>query len=165
MEKTYVEFDNILSEIECQQHIDFVNTLLSTPDGMYNRVFAHTNENLSELVWQRLLAKGYSISDDYISHTWYYTIYTHGEQLAPHVDGHKHEGNCRSIKTILIYLNMHPSFEGGATCILEHDAYIVPFTGKALLMSQDVLHKGCTVKNGTKYLLRGDIMSRTNTTK
>lgn len=101
--------------------------------------------------------------DKYMSSTWYYTVYRRGERLAPHIDGRKHEGDCHSIRTLLIYLNMPPDFDGGFTSIMEHEDAIhciKPKIGKGLIMSQDVVHEGNEVTRGTKYVLRGDIMTR-----
>lgn len=168
IDSVYVECDNILSDAECQHHIEFLENMMTSPDGMFNRIFARSDDDLSLLVKQRLTLHGFDMSYKFLSKTWYYTAYKHGESLAQHVDGHKHEEGGHSILTILIYLNMHPNFDGGETCVIECDnnmQYIVPATGKGLLMSQDVLHKGCKVTNGTKYVLRGDIMMRTDTKK
>ena len=162
MNDTYIEYDNILNEGECQENIAFVDNLLHSPDGMFNRVFANINERLASLVSHRLMMQGYDMSDKFISSTWYYTVYTEGEQLAPHVDGHKRENGCRSIKTLLIYLNMPSCFDGGETVIIEDGKRycVLPQTGKGLIMSQDVLHEGSKVTRGMKYILRGDIMMR-----
>lgn len=162
MSDAYIEYENILNEGECQENIAFVDNLLRSPDGMFNRVFANINEQFSALVSHRLTLQGYDMSDKFISNTWYYTVYNEGERLAPHVDGHKRENGCNSIRTLLIYLNMPPSFDGGATVIIEDGKRncILPRTGKGLVMSQDVLHEGGKVTRGRKYILRGDIMMR-----
>lgn len=157
----YTEIDDILTAQECTTVVDTITNFMSSPDGIFNRVFAHTNESLSLLVKDRLALRGYDMRDTHLSKTWYYTVYQQGESLAPHIDGRKREGEYHSIKTVLIYLNMHPSFDGGSTCVLGH--HITPRTGKGLILSQDVLHEGKEVTKGTKYVIRGDIMVRSHT--
>ena len=160
----HIEIQDLLKQEECSKEIETMISLLASPDGIFNRVFALKNKPLSLHVSQQLSAKGYDMSDKTISDTWYYTIYHPGEFLAPHIDGNKREGEYRSIYTILVYLNMFPDFQGGSTNILSDSLtvikQIVPRVGKGLLLAQDVLHEGSACLKGIKYVLRGDVMVR-----
>jgi predicted 2-oxoglutarate/Fe(II)-dependent dioxygenase YbiX len=85
--------------------------------------------------------------------------YQPGQRFAPHYDGafvrNEHE---RSELTFMVYLN--EGFEGGHTEFLDFDVSAVPRTGSALLFQHQVLHEGCQVVTGTKYVLRSDVMYR-----
>jgi predicted 2-oxoglutarate/Fe(II)-dependent dioxygenase YbiX len=85
--------------------------------------------------------------------------YTPGQYFAPHFDGafvrNHHE---RSLLTFMIYLN--EGFDGGGTAFLDDDRLIVPRTGAALLFQHRLLHEGCVLVAGTKYVLRTDVMYR-----
>jgi prolyl 4-hydroxylase len=83
--------------------------------------------------------------------------YEPGQYFAPHADGafqrHAHE---RSELTLMVYLN--DGFTGGATDFLEHGATVAPRTGMALLFQHLLIHEGCPVVSGVKYVLRSDVM-------
>eukprot|EP01060_Flectonema_neradi_P034394 TRINITY_DN6025_c0_g1_i5.p1 TRINITY_DN6025_c0_g1~~TRINITY_DN6025_c0_g1_i5.p1 ORF type:complete len:325 (+),score=56.53 TRINITY_DN6025_c0_g1_i5:55-1029(+) len=107
--------------------------------------------------------------------------YTSGGHIAPHFDGEfVASKESRSIKTILIYLN--EGYEEGRTNFLDHrdddiglryfqtangatqaspDDIIasVPIeTGIGVVFDAKMLHEGTTLKSGTKWLLRADIV-------
>ena len=112
--------------------------------------------------------------------------YTSGGHISPHFDGEfVIDNDNRSIKTILIYLN--DGYEEGKTNFLDHrddnigERYFetdkgakqaspedivasVPIeTGIAVVFDAKMLHEGTTLKSGTKWLLRADIIySRTS---
>jgi prolyl 4-hydroxylase len=85
--------------------------------------------------------------------------YAPGQKFAAHYDGafvrNAHE---QSVLTFMVYLN--ESFTGGHTAFLDFDVTAVPRTGSALLFQHRVLHEGCTVDSGVKYVLRSDVMYR-----
>ena len=69
----------------------------------------------------------------------------------------------KSYLTLLIYLN--ENFEGGETlfddsCSEEafDDVVVVPQTGLALFFEHSAFHKGEVVTEGTKYVMRTDVM-------
>lgn len=85
--------------------------------------------------------------------------YEPGQRFAPHLDGcFKRDAHERSELTLMIYLN--DGFGGGATRFLDYDLDVVPKTGMALLFQHRILHEGCAVTSGVKYVLRSDIMYR-----
>jgi prolyl 4-hydroxylase len=88
--------------------------------------------------------------------------YEPGQRFAPHLDGcfkRDHAPyNERSELTFMVYLN--DGFGGGATRFLDYDLDVTPRTGMALLFQHRILHEGCPVTSGVKYVLRSDIMYR-----
>jgi predicted 2-oxoglutarate/Fe(II)-dependent dioxygenase YbiX len=95
-------------------------------------------------------------------HQWFLTRYPAGGSITPHVDGTVTCDGRESIATILIYLN--DDFKGGQTVFLQDkdSEYgvtdsVCPRRGSVLVLRQDAMHKGCTVEEGTKYLIRGDL--------
>jgi len=95
-----------------------------------------------------------------LSDEWYYQLYRPDESIGVHMDGHKMIREWKSKYTLLIYLNHE--FDQGNTIIYDGDEIIniKPRCGDALILTQDVLHEGQTVLNGTKFVLRGDILFR-----
>ncbi len=83
--------------------------------------------------------------------------YFPGQQFKPHRDGiyFRNEDEWSSY-TFMIYLN--DTFEGGETKF--NKCSIQPATGKALIFRHELLHEGCPVITGIKYVLRTDIMYR-----
>jgi prolyl 4-hydroxylase len=85
--------------------------------------------------------------------------YEPGQRFAPHYDGafwrDQREG---SELTLMVYLN--DGFGGGTTRFHDFDVDVVPRTGSALLFQHRLLHEGCEVTSGVKYVLRSDVMYR-----
>ena len=65
-------------------------------------------------------------------------------------------GDKKTLLTLMIYLNHE--FEGGATNFSRAGIDIKPETGKALLFDHKLLHQGCELISGYKYVLRTDIV-------
>jgi prolyl 4-hydroxylase len=85
--------------------------------------------------------------------------YTPGQRFAPHYDGaYVRNADERSELTLIVYLNH--VFSGGATQFHDHGVTAVPRTGSALLFQHAMLHEGCVVTDGVKYVLRSDVMFR-----
>lgn len=84
--------------------------------------------------------------------------YQPGQRFAPHSDGAfvRNEAE-RSFYTFMIYLN--EDFEGGETAFLVNPEKIIkPRTGMALLFQHPIIHEGCEVTKGVKYVVRTDLM-------
>jgi len=83
--------------------------------------------------------------------------YSEGQRFKPHFDGaftrSPHE---KSELTLMVYLN--DGFQGGETAFLDLEQRVVPRRGMALLFTHCVLHEGCEVTRGVKYVLRSDVM-------
>lgn len=85
--------------------------------------------------------------------------YDPGQRFAPHYDGAFHRSEDEeSLLTFMVYLN--EDFEGGATQFHHYDKVVVPRIGMALLFQHRLLHEGCFVDSGVKYVLRSDVMYR-----
>lgn len=83
--------------------------------------------------------------------------YEPGQRFAPHYDGaYQRSATERSELTLMVYLN--DDFTGGKTAFHDFDAEVTPLTGAALLFQHQLLHEGCFVKSGVKYVLRSDVM-------
>jgi prolyl 4-hydroxylase len=83
--------------------------------------------------------------------------YSPGQRFAPHYDGAfaRSEREC-SLLTLMVYLN--EGFTGGATTFHDWDVHVKPRTGMALLFQHRLLHEGCELIEGVKYVLRSDVM-------
>ncbi len=85
--------------------------------------------------------------------------YAPGQRFAPHYDGaFRRSAEEESLLTFMVYLN--DDFEGGATAFHHFEQAVRPKTGTALLFQHRLLHEGCVVHSGAKYVLRSDIMYR-----
>jgi predicted 2-oxoglutarate/Fe(II)-dependent dioxygenase YbiX len=85
--------------------------------------------------------------------------YTAGQRFQPHYDGaYVRNERERSEITVLLYLS--DGFLGGDTLFNDLNVRVTPKTGMALLFEHPVLHEGCAVLAGTKYVLRSDVMYR-----
>ena len=83
--------------------------------------------------------------------------YEPGQRFAPHYDGaFRRSPTERSELTFMIYLN--DEFTGGQTAFHDFDVTVRPKTGMALVFQHQLLHEGCVVTSGVKYVLRSDVM-------
>jgi len=83
--------------------------------------------------------------------------YKDGQEFKVHPDGaFKRNENEHSKITAIIYLN--EGFEGGETEFVMPNETIEPLAGTLLLFAHKQLHKGNPVPEGTKYVLRTDVM-------
>lgn len=83
------------------------------------------------------------------------------QRFAPHYDGaFIRNDDERSLLTFMVYLN--DGFGGGATAFhsFTKDVEVTPKAGRALLFQHFLLHEGCFVTSGVKYVLRSDVMYR-----
>ncbi len=85
--------------------------------------------------------------------------YSPGQRFGPHYDGaFARSAEERSELTVLFYLNQ--DFVGGATRFLDLQLEVQPREGQVLIFTHAVLHEGAKVEQGTKYVLRSDVMYR-----
>jgi prolyl 4-hydroxylase len=83
--------------------------------------------------------------------------YDPGQRFAPHYDGAFVRSDREASElTFMIYLN--EGFAGGDTVFLEFGVRETPRTGAALFFQHALLHEGCAVASGRKYVLRSDVM-------
>lgn len=87
--------------------------------------------------------------------------YRPGQRFAPHYDGaYVRDEREQSLVSYLVYLN--DDFVGGETNFLQAGQTVVPRAGMALLFQHRLLHEGAEVREGTKYVLRSDLMYRSD---
>jgi|GEM_PF-312473 len=94
--------------------------------------------------------------------------YNQGEAFFIHQDGVFHKSETeKSFLTLLIYLNDQSTFRGGATRFFanNYDAtepklIVAPEAGMALLFDHSLWHDGAQILEGTKYVLRSDLIYR-----
>lgn len=83
--------------------------------------------------------------------------YRPGQRFAPHYDGAFYRSDTEHSRlTLLVYLN--DDFVGGETRFYAPEALIRPRAGMALFFQHHLLHEGCAVHEGTKYVARSDVM-------
>jgi predicted 2-oxoglutarate/Fe(II)-dependent dioxygenase YbiX len=83
--------------------------------------------------------------------------YTKGQRFKAHFDGAFTRGPSEASElTLMVYLN--EGFTGGETAFLDLEQVVTPKRGMALLFTHRILHEGCEVLNGVKYVLRSDVM-------
>lgn len=83
--------------------------------------------------------------------------YRPGQRFALHYDGaFVRSPTERSLSTLMVYLN--EGFTGGATAFPDWSVEVAPRTGMVLLFQHHLLHEGCALVEGTKYVLRSDVM-------
>ncbi len=80
--------------------------------------------------------------------------YAPGQRFKMHKDGPWHEDGLNSALTFLVYLN--EGFVGGATDFRTFQ--VQPGEGTALVFVHDTWHEGGTLVEGTKYVLRSDVL-------
>jgi hypothetical protein len=81
-------------------------------------------------------------------------------RFAPHQDGAFHRDDReQSFYSFLVYLN--EGFGGGhTTFVTEPEISVRPRTGLGLLFQHPLVHEGCVVTSGVKYVARTDLMYR-----
>lgn len=83
--------------------------------------------------------------------------YDVGQHFGLHQDqSYFRDDGARSLLTLLVYLN--ENFEGGETDFPEQERVITPKTGDALMFQHMLLHAGRAVTQGTKMVLRTDVL-------
>lgn len=87
--------------------------------------------------------------------------YNVGDYFKPHEDGQFEKDGQWSELTVMVYLN--DGFKGGETVFLnDNDMQFkypyVPKQGSVLIFEHELLHEGATLEEGTKYVIRTDVM-------
>lgn len=164
---------NFFSPDECRAHIQRSESLgfeIFQVDGQpvpgYRDNFRVMidDEPLAESLWQRAASVLPSTRDGAaavgLNPRFRYYRYRGNESFAPHFDGSVRLGTRVSKLTFLVYLNDVAS--GGETRFYDANVRvqfaIPPEAGKAVVFEHDVLHEGLAVTDGTKYVLRSDVL-------
>ena len=83
--------------------------------------------------------------------------YEVGQHFGMHQDqSYFREDGAKSLLTLMVYLN--EGFAGGDTEFPEQGRTIVPKVGSALLFQHMLVHAGKRVEQGTKFVLRSDVL-------
>eukprot|EP01132_Coremiostelium_polycephalum_P002187 gene2187-2690_t len=153
-------------------------------DYRNNERYIGKSKELADLLWERLEnqfkmedlegIKPYGFDQEGIwiplglDDAFTFGKYHPGGRFRPHLDATFAENpDKRSIFTMQIYLN--DEYQGGKTnfflpgdplALDTHvlDKAVTPKTGTALIFNHDTLHEGAEVTDGTKYILRVDMM-------
>lgn len=163
---------HVLTLDECRRYIDWSETLgyepapvslvggaVLRPDIRNNaRVVVDSTDTAQEL-WRRVaadmpapLAGRRPIG---LNERLRFYRYGPGQRFAPHTDGCVRRSNGEeSLLTFMIYLN--DGVQGGETRF--ESVAIAPAAGMALVFDHYLMHEGCAVAAGTKYVLRSDVM-------
>ena len=81
--------------------------------------------------------------------------YSSGQQFKAHQDGsYIKDATTWSEFTFMVYLN--DDYNGGQTKFLK--TTVEPEAGLALVFKHQLVHEGCPVTSGVKYVLRSDVM-------
>jgi prolyl 4-hydroxylase len=165
------EIDNVFTVEECKNLINkaeqtgftkaLFNESINTEIRKSSRIII-TDNKLANDLYERIndhipvSFKGYNFS--HINPYFRFLKYTKGDEFKPHTDGEYREGNKVSKFTILIYLN--DEYKGGYTSIYSNENWfsIVPKYGKVIIQDQSILHAVFPLQEGTKYVIRTDIM-------
>jgi len=160
--------DDILSKEDCQKFITFINTntdrivLINNALCKYYRLEG-IFEELAVTLFNKIkdaLPEIYK-KTTFINKNFRFSKYTDGMEFGIHRDGSYNDnyGN-KSIFTINIFLN--DNYDGGETSFFNDDNQVIkivgPKIGRASIFNGSIKHCGNKVINGTKYLMRSDLM-------
>ena len=171
-------FKHIVEEFftpeECKGFIDFSEkqgyeeSLIRTREGeVMNKEIRDNdrviwdNPQIAEQIWEMVKDMWPADIDGYepigLNERFRFYRYKDGQQFKPHVDGSFRRSETETSKiTLLIYLN--EDFEGGNTTLVLEGEEIKPKEGMLFLFEHRIMHCGRPVTEGTKYVLRTDVM-------
>jgi len=154
------------AEEYCHQYRDRYNDRLMVDD-----------EAFSDFIWKRVSNQlPQKIRGKWnilcLNQRWRLCRYHKGHYFGMHVDGtYRPSSNVCSGLTFMLYLNspIDGDYQGGSTNFLQRNGVkikkeIIPEAGMALVFEQEdmeLLHEGAELKQGTKYILRTDVMYTT----
>jgi predicted 2-oxoglutarate/Fe(II)-dependent dioxygenase YbiX len=162
----------VLSPSECSDHIarseqiGYEAAPIITFQGVKRDESVRNNErvivdddNLGAFIWPRIrdyvpvFIDGRQVIG--LNERFRYYRYRPGQKFVWHRDGAFRRDNGEESKlTCIIYLN--DDFVGGETAV--KDRVVKPSQGMALIFRHEFLHEGRPVLDGTKYVLRTDVM-------
>jgi predicted 2-oxoglutarate/Fe(II)-dependent dioxygenase YbiX len=171
--------DNVFTKEECEQwiaicegrewHIATINNngqLVVNLEERNNMRVIIDDEDMAEMLWERIRPFVEAHYPDQkangLNERLRFLRYDVGEYFKPHFDAcHRGEGE-ESVFTVQLYLN--DDFEGGETRFLYEfrvgNTYThKPKQGSVLVFQQEgLLHEGCAVTAGRKYVMRSEVM-------
>jgi predicted 2-oxoglutarate/Fe(II)-dependent dioxygenase YbiX len=157
----------VLNPAECSDHIARSEQIGYGPAPFADSIDERIRNNeraiiddagLSALVWSRIKDHVPDVLDGReasgVNERFRYYRYKPGQKFALHRDGFfRRENGEESKLTCILYLN--DDFAGGETAV--KDRVVVPRQG-TLIFRHELLHEGRPVLDGTKYVLRTDVM-------
>ncbi|WP_222937641.1 prolyl hydroxylase family protein [Spartinivicinus ruber] len=157
--------DQCTKLIEQAENIGFDEATVRTHNGYKSMPFVRNNERvflndpeLAQQFWQKLAQVELPVLDgctaQCLSRQFRFYKYTPGQRFKMHKDGRLKEDGLESRLSFLIYLN--DGYQGGDT--LFRGFSVKPETGKALMFVHETWHEGERLTEGTKYVLRTDVM-------
>ncbi len=161
----FLEPDECRSLIALAEREGFASAGVRTVDGPKAMPAIRNNDRAMlpsphwvDLLWQRLQQVPLPVLDGQaprcLPRELRFYRYAPGQRFKMHKDGPWHEDGLTSRLTMLVYLN--DGFAGGDTDFREFR--VRPEAGSALLFIHDTWHEGAAVEEGTKYVLRSDVM-------
>lgn len=166
--------EGFLTSEECKGFIDFSEkqgyeeSLIRTREGeVMNKEIRDNdrviwdNPQIAEQIWEMVKDMMPSDIDGYepigLNERFRFYRYKDGQQFKPHVDGSFRRSETETSKiTLLLYLN--EDFVGGNTTLVLEGEEIEPKEGMLFLFEHRIMHCGRPVTEGTKYVLRTDVM-------
>ncbi|MRG95862.1 prolyl hydroxylase family protein [Polyangium spumosum] len=142
------------------------NKFMMAPDIRNNRRVMQDDPALAAKLWPRISAYVPSQLGVYrpvgLNERFRYYRYTPGQQFDWHRDGaFLRSQEEQSLLTLIFYLN--DDCVGGTTdfmFVTDDELRVTPQRGMALVFSHPLYHRGAPVIEGTKYVLRTDVMYR-----
>lgn len=169
--------DGFLTPEECQGFIRLAESIgfeeakiqvrgegeVMNKDVRDNDRVIYDNLQLAQQLWSLVEPLVPSEIDEYkvvgLNEKFRFYRYKDGQQFKKHVDGSfKRDEFEHSKITFMVYLN--EDFTDGKTVFVNPFEEVEPKTGRLLLFAHGQLHKGNEVPEGTKYVLRSDVMYR-----
>jgi hypothetical protein len=169
--------DNFFSPDECKSFIErserigYEESLIQTHGGQVmnkdirdNTRVVFDDKELAESLFERVkeyLPKELDETAEWellnLNERFRFYKYTEGQQFKQHKDGSfARNDNEVSKVTLMVYLN--ENFREGTTRFVVENEYVEPKTGRLLLFRHGIIHAGMPVFDGTKYVLRTDVM-------
>ncbi len=165
------ECDALIQGAEAQGFADApitvgVNKYMMAPDVRNNRRVMMDDTALAARLWPRVAPHVPSRLGEYrpvgLNERFRYYRYTPGQQFDWHMDGaFLRSQDEQSLFTLMFYLN--EGCAGGTTdfmYVTDDEIRVAPRRGMALVFSHPLYHRGAPVIEGTKYVLRTDVMYR-----
>jgi predicted 2-oxoglutarate/Fe(II)-dependent dioxygenase YbiX len=165
-------YDNIFTKEECDKLIKHFDSskvkFIDRGIAEYYRLEEDSDE-MANMLWSKIkgrLPRYYDKGELVCLNTHFrYSKYKPGMEFGRHRDGTNQDQNgYRNIITFNIFLN--DTFDGGETDFFDDNGNLIlsakPKPGRAALFDSQILHCGNKVLNGCKYLLRTDVMLKTN---
>ena len=164
---------DFLSPSECERHVQRSEAIGYETFAIDGEVFHGFRDNarliledvhLADLLWKAAAVHLPPILESQsatgFNPRFRYYRYTGSEAFAPHHDGSVRIGERASKLTFLVYLTSVT--KGGETRFFDADMRVMhavqPKVGMALVFEHAILHEGVAVEEGTKYVLRTDVM-------